>query len=78
MAKLTDNSFTRAPIGNDGLLRFIDEMNEIRARSGQRHRYRPMDRGDGVLAMEEHFAVPPPVKATSPSPRFSNLRLVHG
>lgn len=57
-------------IGEDSFLRFIDEMNDIRARSGNRFRYRPMRKDNGVLGMHEHYAIARPTPATVPSPRF--------
>lgn len=57
-------------IGEDGLLRFIDEMNEIRARSGNRFRLEPCRKDNGVLGMRDHYAVPRPHPATAPSERY--------
>lgn len=73
MAKLTDfNASGQMAIGNDGLLRFIDDINVIRARSHQRRRFMPYQRPDGVLAMQEWDAIPRPNRADTPSPRVSD------
>lgn len=72
MGKLTDSNFNAQPIGNDGLLRFIDDINAIRARSHQRRRFRPVRRADGVLWMQEHDEVQRPSRADTPSPRYSD------
>lgn len=73
MAKLNDNSFGAQPIGNDGLLRFIDDINTLRARSHQRRRFMPHQRKtDGVLEMVEWDAIPRPNRADTPSPRYSD------
>jgi len=72
MGKLTGDltSGSADRIGKDGLLRFIDEINEIRARSGQRWRFRPQWR-DGKLCMEEWLEVSRPLPANTPSPRYA-------
>lgn len=70
MAKLTDNHFTQQPIGNEGLLRFIDDVNIIRARSWNRRRFRPQRRADGVLWMQEYDEVMRPARGDTPSPRY--------
>jgi hypothetical protein len=57
-------------IGEDGLLRFIDEMNAIRARSGQRWRFRPVRRNDR-LCMEEWCEIERPRPANTPSKRHA-------
>lgn len=77
MGKLTDNHFAAQPIGNDGLLLFIDEMNDLRARSGNRYRFEPhMDRDREVLTMREVLGIPRPANAGTPSPLYSgNLRI---
>jgi hypothetical protein len=73
MAKLTDlNLGGSMPIGNDGLLRFIDDINGIRARSHQRRRFKPHQQSNGVLGMIEWDAVPRPNRPDTPSPRFSD------
>ena len=73
MAKLTDSIRFAEPIGNDGLLRFIDDVNAIRASSFQRRRFMPhMRKADGVLEMIEWDAVPRPNRADTPSPRYSD------
>lgn len=73
MAKLTDNHFASQPIGNDGLLRFIDDVNVMRARSGNRRRFRPeVRKDDGVLSMVEWDAIPRPNRPDTPSPRYSD------
>lgn len=72
MAKLTDNTRFAEPIGNDGVLRFIDEMNAIRARSYQRRRFKPFQKPDGVLGMIEWDEVQRPRRADTPSPRYSD------
>lgn len=55
MAKLTGlNPTGHNAIGTDALLAFIDEINGIRASSGQRRRFRPHQRkDDGVVEMQE-------------------------
>lgn len=65
------------PIGVDGLLRFIDEINEIRARSGNRYRFEPkMGKESGVLEMHEHLAIKRPADPKTRSPRYAgNLRI---
>ena len=80
MAKLIDHSLGgMPPIGNDGLLRFIDEINIIRARSGNRRRFEPsINRDTRVLEMREHDAIQRPAPADTPSPRYSDgPRLAH-
>ena len=73
MPKLVDRSpHNEEPIGNDGLLRFIDEINAIRARSYQRRRFKPVPRDGGVLTMVEWDAIPRPNRADTPSPRYSD------
>ena len=74
MPKLVDRTpYSGEPIGNDGLLRFIDDINVIRARSYQRRRFMPhMDKESGVLKMVEWDAIPRPNRADTPSPRFSD------
>jgi len=72
MPKLIDNHQSKEPIGNDGLLRFIDEINAIRARSYQRRRFKPIPRDGGVLTMVEWDAIPRPNRADTPSPRYSD------
>ena len=55
-----------------GLLRFIDEINVIRANSGNRYRFEPhMDKDRDVLTMREHLAIPRPNRADTPSPRYA-------
>jgi hypothetical protein len=52
MAKLIEiNPPSRQGIGETALLYFIDEVNGIRARSGNRFRVRPVRKADGVLGM---------------------------
>lgn len=77
MAKLTDNHFTAQPIGNEGLLLFIDEINDIRARSGNRYRFEPrMDPDRSVLEMREYHAIQRPADARTPSPIYAgSLRI---
>ena len=71
MAKLTDSTFAREGIGNESLLAFIDEVNAMRARSGNRYRFEPhMDKDRAVLTMREHLGIPRPNRADTPSPRF--------
>jgi hypothetical protein len=72
MPKLIDNHRSQEPIGNDGLLRFIDDINVIRARSYQRRRFKPVPRDGGVLTMVEWDAIPRPNRADTPSPRYSD------
>lgn len=43
---------SRAQIGRDGLLSFLDEMNEKRARAGIRQRYRPVENEKDELTAE--------------------------
>jgi len=72
MPKLIDNHQSKEPIGNDGLLRFIDEINAIRARSGNRFRFEPsMHRETGILKMREHLAIPRHADPGTPSPLYS-------
>ena len=78
MGKLNDRaSGDQMAIGTDGLLRFIDDINIIRARSGQRRRFRPHQRkDDGVVEMVEYDEVKRPANPNTPSPRYSdNARL---
>jgi hypothetical protein len=80
MGKLKDD-FNGAlpPIGNDGLLRFIDEINVIRARSGNRYRFKPNMRHDGVLEMVEWCEIKRPDKADKPSHVYAgHARIGHG
>lgn len=74
MPKLIDHSpGGLPPIGTDGLLRFIDDINVIRARSGQRRRFRPNQRkDDGVVEMVEYDEVMRPADPKRPSPRYSD------
>jgi hypothetical protein len=72
MPKLIDNHRSQEPIGNDGLLRFIDDINVIRARSYNRCRFIPQPRADGILTMVEWDAIPRPNRADTPSPRYSD------
>lgn len=58
-------------IGESALLHFIDEVNELRARAGNRMRFRPQRRNDGVVWMQEWDEVQRPRSAHSPSPRFA-------
>jgi hypothetical protein len=68
MAKLIEiNPPNRQGIGETALLYFIDEVNGIRARSGNRFRVRPVRKADGVLGMEDHYAIPRPRRADTPS-----------
>jgi len=73
MAKLTGNfSGDQMPIGTDALLRFIDDINVIRAHSGQRRRFRPNQcKDDGVVEMQEYDEVMRPADPKRPSPRYS-------
>ena len=72
MAKLNDTSaISAAAIGNDGLLRFIDQINEIRARGGNRFRFRPYHVRKDVLGMQEYYAIERPRPNDTPSERFS-------
>ena len=71
MPKLIDNSFTRQAIGRDGLLILIDEINAIRARSGNRRRFRPHVGNDGVMVMHEIDEVQRPSRPDTPSPRYA-------
>lgn len=73
MAKLIDrNTGSHMAIGTESLLRFIDDINVIRARSHQRRRFMPHQRkGDGVVEMVEWDAFPRPARADTPSPRYS-------
>jgi hypothetical protein len=70
MAKLND-SYGGEPIGNDGLLRFIDDINIIRARGYNRRRFRPQKRADGVFWMQEYDEVMRPSRPDTPSPRYA-------
>jgi hypothetical protein len=70
MPKLIDNHRSHEAIGNDGLLRFIDEINVIRARSHNRRRFRPQQRVDGVVWMQEYDEVQRPRRADTLSPRY--------
>ncbi len=72
MPKLIDHSPSNpAAIGNEGLLLFIDEVNDIRARAGNRYRFEPsVDRSSGVLKMREHLGIARPARANTPSPRY--------
>ena len=71
MPKLIDhNPQNLPPVGNDAILRLIDELNDRRARAGTRTRYRPVSR-DGVVGMMEHFAILPPARPNAPSPRYA-------
>jgi len=72
MPKLIDNHQSKEPIGNDGLLRFIDDINVIRARSYNRRRFIPQPRADGILTMVEWDAIPRPNRPDTPSPRYSD------
>jgi hypothetical protein len=74
MAKLIDlNAGGAMPIGTEALLRFIDDMNVIRARSGQRRRFRPNQRKDDkVVEMVEFEEFPRPHRGDTPSPRYSD------
>lgn len=76
MPKLIDDHETpKQAIGEDGLLRFIDEMNRNRAQKGVNERYQPVRR-DGALSFEPHY----PFKwkdRFSPSPHYAKPRLVH-
>lgn len=58
-------------IGNDALLRFIDEINEIRRRSGNRFRFRPFLKDNGVIGMKEHYAIERPRHADTPSQPYA-------
>jgi hypothetical protein len=72
MPKLIElNPPSRAGIGEEALLYFIDELNGIRARSGNRFRLRPMRKDNGVLGMEDHYAVPRPLRPDTPSKRYA-------
>jgi hypothetical protein len=76
MAKLLtdDVASDRADtIGEDGLLRFIDEINEIRARSGQRWRLRPV-RLNGRLCADEWYEIERPLPANTPSRRYAGQK----
>lgn len=76
MPKLIDYSDSRAePIGNDGLLQFIDELNDMRRLSGNRFRYEPFQKDENVLGMREHYAFPRPARPDTPSPRYAGPRL---
>ncbi len=70
MGKLIDSHRSQEAIGNDGLLRFIDDINVIRARSHNRRRFRPQQRADGVVWMQEFDEVDRPRRADTPSPRY--------
>jgi hypothetical protein len=78
MAKLIDlNAAGAMAIGTDALLRFIDDINVIRARSGQRRRFRPNQRkDDGVVEMVEFDEFPRPNRADTPSPRYSDANRI--
>jgi hypothetical protein len=81
MAKLIDHNADSKgpPIGVDGLLRFIDEINEIRAKSGNRFRFEPsMDQDRGVLEMKEHLGIPRPAEPYTPSPRYYGVVRIAG
>ena len=78
MPKLIDHNPYGSPgIGNEGLLAFIDEINDIRARAGNRYRFEPrMDPDKNVLQMREHYAIRRPADARTPSPTYlGNLRI---
>lgn len=62
-------------IGEDGVLAFIDEINERRARRGDRERYKPA-KVDGVLTGVDCL-VPLDQSPYTPSPTYSRPRLVH-
>lgn len=72
MAKLIDLSPGGGMgIGNDALLAFIDEINAMRARAGNRYRFEPhMDKGRDVLMMREVLGIPRPNRSDTPSPRY--------
>jgi hypothetical protein len=72
MAKLIDSAVTREGIGNEALLRFIDEINVRRAGSYQRRRFKPYEKLGGVLGMIEWDAIPRPNRADTPSPRYTD------
>jgi hypothetical protein len=81
MPKLIDHNPNQTPqgIGEEGLLYFIDEVNEIRARSSNRFRMRPVRKDNGVLGMEDHYAISRPLRPDTPSERFAgHMRLGHG
>lgn len=73
MPKLIDrDAGAFGAIGTEALLRFIDDINVIRARSHQRRRFKPHQRKeDGVVEMVEWEAFPRPARADTPSPRYS-------
>ena len=71
MAKLDRLSGNSNAIGNEALVVFIDDINEIRARAGNRMRFRPQRRNDGVVWMQEWDEVQRPRSAHSPSPSYS-------
>jgi hypothetical protein len=71
MAKLKDDYSGRFAIGNEALIAFIDEINEMRARSGNRMRFRPQRRTDGVVWMQEFDEIQRPRSAHSHSQRYS-------
>lgn len=72
MAKLIDlNPGGAMGIGNDALLAFIDEVNGMRARAGNRYRFEPhMDKSRDVLTMREVLGIPRPSRPDTPSPRY--------
>ena len=71
MAKLTGSApASHNAIGTESLLYFIDEINARRAASFQRKRFRPKQRADGVVWMEEYDEVMRPQRADTPSPRY--------
>jgi hypothetical protein len=73
MAKLLTDDVTSGradTIGEDGMLRFIDEINEIRARSGQRWRLRPV-RLNGRLCVDEWCEIEWSLPANTPSRRYA-------
>lgn len=58
MGRLTESAHGGAQaIGRDGLLRFIDELNEKRARRGIRQRYYAIEE-NGVLTMQDDAVRP--------------------
>lgn len=59
MGRLTKDDGDTRQIGRDGLLRFIDEMNEMRARKGIPQRYVAVAGGDGKLTMRETMLAQP-------------------
>lgn len=68
MAKLIDEG-GRQKVGRDGLLRFIDELNDNRARVGERARYKPQENERGELEMAS-TRINPGDQPTAPSPRY--------